>query len=139
MNADSIKRLEELIEKNSNLLSMEGSKKIIEYAKGQENFYTPISSFDKEGVFSFRGTVSSTGKIREIPREDKNLRLLKIEVSDDSGTITVNLWNREIDYYSDIIIKDNKLIFIDCRLTINNYGSQISLGDKGFIVEPQKS
>lgn len=133
MNSDLFKRLEYLLKQNSDLLTMEGSRKILDYARNSDNYFAKISSLGKEGVYSFRGVISSIGKIRVMPRDDKDLKLLKFEISDDTGSITVNLWNNEIDYYSDLVKEGNALSFIDCRLTINNFGHQFSLGDKGFI------
>jgi hypothetical protein len=134
MNSDDVEKLRKLIELNSSLLSREGIKNILNFTDKGNDYFVPISSLRGDGIFSFRGLISRGGETRVIPKGEKDLRLLKVEVSDGTGVIKINLWNTEIDYYQDKLKEGNTLEFIDCRLTTNSYGAQISLGDKGFII-----
>ena len=67
-------------------------------------------------------------------KNNKDYRIKKLNVSDDSGNIDLVLWNEEIDNYS--WIKDGDQILIrNCYVKLNKNNLQLILGKWGLITK----
>ncbi|MGC9126827.1 MAG: OB-fold nucleic acid binding domain-containing protein [Thermoplasmata archaeon] len=70
----------------------------------------------------------------KIRKNDRELRMRKLKVRDDTGECTLVLWNEEIDNYS-FLKPGDRIKIINCFTKLNHYGLQISLGKWGHIVK----
>jgi len=70
----------------------------------------------------------------KIRKNDRDLRLRKIKVEDETGECILTLWNEELDNYKDLKIGE-KIKIINCFVRSNNFGIQLSLGKWGVIIK----
>ncbi|MGC8672803.1 MAG: OB-fold nucleic acid binding domain-containing protein [Thermoplasmata archaeon] len=70
----------------------------------------------------------------KIRKNDRDLRLRKIKVEDETGECILTLWNEELDNYNDLKIGE-KIKIINCFVRSNNFGIQLSLGKWGVIIK----
>jgi len=70
----------------------------------------------------------------KIRKNDRDLRLRKIKVEDETGECILTLWNEELDNYKDLKIGE-KIKIINCFVRSNNFGIQLSLGKWGIIIK----
>ncbi len=69
-----------------------------------------------------------------IKKNERDLKLRRIRVKDETGECTLVLWNEEIENYGNIAPGD-KIKIINCFTKLNHYGLQISLGKWGNILK----
>ena len=69
----------------------------------------------------------------EIKRDGK-LRIMRVDISDETGTCQLVLWNEEIDEIGSALKEGMKLKIINGYVRENIYGLQISLGKWGLII-----
>ncbi|MGC8992939.1 MAG: OB-fold nucleic acid binding domain-containing protein, partial [Thermoplasmata archaeon] len=67
-------------------------------------------------------------------RKNKDYRIRKLNVSDDSGNIDLVLWNEEIDNYS-WIREGDQILIRNCYVKLNNNNLQLILGKWGLITK----
>ncbi|MCI4434231.1 MAG: DNA-binding protein [Thermoplasmata archaeon] len=69
-----------------------------------------------------------------VKKNDRELRMRKIRVRDETGECTLVLWNEEIDNYS-FISPGDRIKIINCFTRLNSFGLQLSLGKWGHILK----
>ncbi|MGC8610839.1 MAG: OB-fold nucleic acid binding domain-containing protein [Thermoplasmata archaeon] len=67
-------------------------------------------------------------------KKNKDYRIRKLNVSDDSGNIDLVLWNEEIDNYS-WIREGDQILIRNCYVKLNNNNLQLVLGKWGLITK----
>lgn len=67
-------------------------------------------------------------------KKDGRYRILRIDISDETGECQLVLWNEEIDKLKENLKKGKKIKIINGYVKENIYGLQISLGRWGIIV-----
>lgn len=67
-------------------------------------------------------------------KKNKDYRIRKLNVSDDSGNIDLVLWNEEIDNYS-WIREGDQILIRNCYVKLNNNNLQLILGKWGLITK----
>ncbi len=68
-----------------------------------------------------------------IKKNERELKLRKIKISDETGSAELNLWNDEIENFK--LEKGDKIKIINCYVKIDKFGLHISLGKWGSIVK----
>ncbi|MEM2705851.1 MAG: DNA-binding protein [Thermoplasmata archaeon] len=69
-----------------------------------------------------------------VKKNERDLKLRKIKVKDETGECTLVLWNEEIENYKNILPGD-KIKIINCFTRLNHFGLQLSLGKWGHILK----
>lgn len=69
-----------------------------------------------------------------IKKDDRDLKLRKIKVRDETGECVLTLWNEELENYKDLKPGD-RIKIINCFVRSNNFGLQLSLGKWGLIIK----
>ncbi len=118
------------IRENSGIFDSERLFSIIDKLEN-DSFFTGADSITEEGIFSLYGSVTSVPGTREIEREDRSIRYMKFTIGKD---LHFTLWNEEIDHYGKLIKTGTNIRCAFCRVSINGYGREASLGTFGFIV-----
>ncbi|MGC9123852.1 MAG: OB-fold nucleic acid binding domain-containing protein [Thermoplasmata archaeon] len=67
-------------------------------------------------------------------KKNKDYRIRKLNVSDDSGNIDLVLWNEEIDNYS-WIREGDQILIRNCYVKLNKNNLQLILGKWGLITK----
>ncbi|MGC8609672.1 MAG: hypothetical protein ACP5UV_07380, partial [Thermoplasmata archaeon] len=65
-------------------------------------------------------------------KEDRKIRYMKFTVGND---MHFTLWNEEIEYYRNILNEKNCIKCAFCRISINRFGREASLGTEGFMLD----
>ncbi len=68
-----------------------------------------------------------------IKKNDRELKLRKIKISDETGSAELNLWNDEIENFK--LQKGDRIKIINCYVKIDKFGLHLSLGKWGSIVK----
>ncbi len=71
---------------------------------------------------------------KEEIKKDGKYRILRVDISDETGACQLVLWNEEIDKLKDSLEEGKKIKIINGYVKENIYGLQISLGRWGIIV-----
>lgn len=69
-----------------------------------------------------------------IKKNDRELKLRKIKVKDETGECVLTLWNEELENYKDLKPGD-RIKIINSFVRSNNFGLQLSLGKWGLIIK----
>ena len=67
-------------------------------------------------------------------RKDGKLRILRLELEDDTGSCQLVLWNEEIDKIGKNLKKGMRIKIVNGYIRENIYGLQISLGKWGVLI-----
>ncbi len=118
------------IGENSDIFDSERLFSIIDKLENG-SFFTDANSIREEGIFSLYGSVTSIQGTREIERDGRSIRYMKFTIGKD---LHFTLWNEEIDYYGKLIKTGTNIRCAYCRVSINGYGREASIGSYGFIV-----
>ncbi len=75
--------------------------------------------------------ITSIGEVENIKNKH---RLLRVGISDNSGTCQLVLWNEEIDKALPVLKIGKKIKIINAYVKENMYGLQVSLGKWGILI-----
>ncbi len=77
-------------------------------------------------------TINKVGEVER--RKDGNLRIMRVEISDETGRCQLVLWNEEIDEIGVNLKEGMRIRIVNGYVRENIYGLQISLGKWGVII-----
>jgi len=85
----------------------------------------------KEGStdVSIEAEVVSVGEVKEINKYGRTLRVVNVEIKDDSGTIKLTLWNEK----TDLVTEGNKLKIEKGYVNAFQGNLQLTLGKFGTL------
>ncbi|BAB59789.1 TVG0642496 [Thermoplasma volcanium GSS1] len=123
--------LKKFIAEHSKILETDNLNDIIDRLDNG-TFYIDPSQIASDGLYSFISEIKDILAEREILKDNRTIKYMKIGLSFE---MTLTLWNEEICYYRSMIKVGKKIKFVNCRVNFTRYGVEVSLGDRGFIVD----
>ncbi len=135
---DVVRIINGLVKENRGRKEMHLSRtSTLEKVEGEEvHFETkPIGALTPSGRENLKGKIISINAPKSFAKGEREIKLRKIELEDETGTVGVALWNERADEFEELGLKEGDEIFvIGCFAKSYSNGIEISCDWRGRLL-----